>query len=84
MQVVKFMKLRRLAQLTHNHQNQLQCLYPKILAKIQHTHHIEDTTAGPEMCKIIWAYQLPPCLPYGNLTQALLQRPNCAAFLSEA
>jgi hypothetical protein len=27
-----------------------------ILSKIQHTQHIEDTTAGPDMCQIIWAY----------------------------
>jgi hypothetical protein len=49
MQVVKFMKLRRLTQLTHNHQNQSQYLYLylKIFAKIQHTQHIEDTTVGP-------------------------------------
>jgi hypothetical protein len=79
MQVVKSMKLRRLTQLIHNHQNQLQYLYLKMIAKIQHAQHIEDTTAGPDMCQIIWAYHLPPCLPYGNNTQALLQRPNCTA-----
>jgi hypothetical protein len=56
----------------------------KILSKIQHTYHIGDMTAGPDMCQIIWAYHLPPCLPYGNVTQALLQGPNCTTFLSDA
>jgi hypothetical protein len=78
------MKLRRLTQLIRNHQHQLQYLYLKIIANIQHTQHIEDTTSVTDMCQIIWAYHLPPCLPYGNLTQALLQLPNCTAILSEA
>jgi hypothetical protein len=77
------MKSRRLAQLAHKHQNQLKiCL--KILAKVKHIQHMEDTTAGPDMYSIIWAYHLPSCLPYGNLTQTLPQGPNCPAFLSEA
>jgi hypothetical protein len=56
----------------------------KILFEIHHTQHIEDMTADPDMCQIIWAYHLPPCLSYGNLTQALLQGPNCTAFLADA
>jgi hypothetical protein len=59
-------------------------IYLEIFSEIQHTQRIEDTTAGPDMWQAIWAYHLPPCLPYGNLTQALLQGPNCAAFLSDA
>jgi hypothetical protein len=59
MQVVKFMKLRRLTQLTHKHQNQLN-VFLKILSKIQHIQQIEDMTVGQDMCQIIWAYHLPP------------------------
>jgi hypothetical protein len=39
MQLVKSMKLRRLTQLAHKHQNQL-IIYLKILSKVQHTKHI--------------------------------------------
>jgi hypothetical protein len=44
MQVVKFMKLRRLAQLAHKHQNQLKYTFK------YHTQYMEDTASGPDMC----------------------------------
>jgi hypothetical protein len=71
--------------LTHTQAStSIENVYLNITSKMPHTQHIEYTTAGPEMCQIIWAYHLPLCLPYGNLTQALLQCPTCKAFLSDA